>query len=176
MTKNQFLTDANTYLKFIKGNYAESTYYEKTRKLRYYAEILYRLCQEGTVSSCNPRTMTKEDIHAFVMYRRSCGIEDSTICKDLGHIGDLLFFVKNNAMAEYRVSYGNKRPSSYNGKLEPLPNEIIDKVYDLARRTEDWETLGDAWPSYSDAPPVSVRRRRGRSTPATSMSTALVPR
>lgn len=54
MTKNQFLTDANTYLKFIKGNYAESTYYEKTCKLRYYAEILYSLCQEGTVSSCNP--------------------------------------------------------------------------------------------------------------------------
>ena len=141
MSKNQFLADANTYLKFIKGNYAESTFDEKARKLRFYAEQLHRLSQDGMVSSCNPRTMTKEDINAFVMYRRSCGIEDSTICKDLGHIGDLMFFVKNNAMAEYKASYGNKKPSFYNGKLEPLPNEIIDKVYALARRTEDWETL-----------------------------------
>jgi len=141
MTKNQFLTDANAYLKFIRGNYAESTFDEKSRKMRYYADMLYRLCQEGSVSSCNPRTMTKEDINAFVMYRRSCGIEDSTICKDLGHIGDLLFFVKNNAMAEYKASYGNKKPSAYNGKLEPLPNDTIDKVYDLARSTDDWVTL-----------------------------------
>lgn len=141
MTKNQFLTDANAYLKFVKGNFTTSTFDEKTRKLRYYADQFYRLAQDGTVSSCNPKTITKEDINAFVMFRRSNGIEDSTICKDLGHIGDLLFFVKDNAMAEYKATYGNKRPSAYSGKLEPLPDEIIDKVYDLARRTDDWETL-----------------------------------
>ena len=142
MTKNQFLTDTTAYLNFVKGNFAESTFDEKSRKLRFYANIFYRLCQEGAVSSCNPRTMTKEDINAFVMHRRACGIEDTTICKDLGHISDLLFFVKNNAMAEYKASYGNKKPSAYNGKLEPLPDDTIDKVYDLARRTEDWKILG----------------------------------
>ena len=130
MTKNQFLTDANAYLRFIRGNYAESTFDEKSRKLRYYADMLYRLCQKGSVSSCNPRTMTKEDINAFVMYRRSCGIEDSTICKDLGHIGDLLFFVKNNAMAEYKASYGNKNQVHITGswslfQMTPLTRSTI---------------------------------------------------
>ena len=90
--------------------------------------MLYRLCQEGSVSPCNPRTMTKEDINAFVMYKRACGIEDSTISKDLGHIGDLLFFVKNNAMAEYMTSYGNKIPSEYNGKFESLPDDASTSI------------------------------------------------
>ena len=34
------------------------------------------------------------------MYGRECGIEDSTMCSDFGHICDLLFFIKNSAMAD----------------------------------------------------------------------------
>lgn len=125
MTKNQFRTDAETYLRTIEGNFKESTFKEKRRKLEFYSEELYKLHQEGTISSCNPKTFTKEDIAAYVAHRRSDGIKDTTISKDLCMIGELLTFVGNDAMRLYKIVYGNKKPKSYNGKLDPLPDEVI---------------------------------------------------
>lgn len=141
MTKNQFKTDAERYLAEIKGNYKDSTYDEKRRKLIFYSNILYRLHQEGKISSCNPKTLTKEDINAYVVFRRRSGVKDSTIRKDLSNISELLTYVGNDAMKVYRVTYGNMRPRSYNGKLDPLPDEVIDRVYALARETKEWKVL-----------------------------------
>ena len=141
MTKNQFLTDSQRYLAEIEGNFKDSTFDERRRKLIHHAEVMYALYQDGKISTCNPKKLTKEDIAAYVTYRRSCGIKDSTIRKDLTAIGDLLTYVDNNAMRLYKVTYGNRRPKSYNGKLEPLSDEAIEKIYALARSTERWSVL-----------------------------------
>ena len=37
--------------------------------------------------------------------------------------------------------YGNKRPKSYNGRLDPLPDEVVEKVYALARSTDRWKVM-----------------------------------
>ncbi|MBR6038189.1 MAG: site-specific integrase [Candidatus Methanomethylophilaceae archaeon] len=141
MTKNQFRTDSARYLAAIQGNFKDSTFDEKRRKLNYFADLLYALHQEGKISACNPRALTKEDINAYVTFRRSKGIRDSTIAKDLSLIGELMTFVDNNAMRLYKVTYGNKKPRCYNGKLDPLSDEIIERVYELARATDEWRVL-----------------------------------
>ena len=141
MTKNQFRTDSERFLEAIKGNYKDSTFNEKRRKLSYYSDVLFKLYTDGKISSCNPKTLTKEDIAAYVAFRRSNGIKDSTIRKDLSMIGELLTFVGNDAMDLYKVVYGNKRPKSYNGRLDPLPDEVIEKVYALARSTDSWKVM-----------------------------------
>lgn len=141
MTKNQFLTDANEYLAAITPNYAPSTIAEKSRKLRMYARIMYRLHQEGKISCNSPSRLKADDIHAYVTYRRSTDISDSTLTKDISMIGQLLAWKGNNAIDVYRAQYGNRKPRSYNGKLDPLENSIIDRVYDLARSTNDWLIL-----------------------------------
>ncbi|MBR6205435.1 MAG: site-specific integrase [Candidatus Methanomethylophilaceae archaeon] len=141
MSKNQFRTDSERYLEEIRGNYKESTFQEKRRKLYNFSRILYSLSEEKKISTCNPRKMTKEDVNAYVSFRRSKGISDSTIRKDLTLIGDLLRYVGSDAMDLYRVVYGNRKPRSYFGKLDPLPDETIEKVYALARSTDDWKIL-----------------------------------
>ncbi len=141
MTKNQFRTDAEKYLAEIRGNYKESTFNEKRRKLNYFSDLLYQLHEDRKISSSNPRKMTKEDVNAYVTFRRGCGIEDSTIAKDLSLIGELLKFVGNDAMEMYKAIYGNKKPRNYQGRKAALPDEVIEKVYALARSTTDWTML-----------------------------------
>lgn len=82
-----------------------------------------------------------DDIHTYVTYRRSTDISDSTLTKDLSMIGQLLVWKGNNALDVYRAQYGNRKPRSYNGKLDPLDNFITDRVYELARSTSDWLIL-----------------------------------
>ena len=89
MTKNQFLTDANQYLSIIVGN-AESTSREKASKLRQYAGIMYSLYEQGRLSTLAASKITADDLNEYVNFRRSQGIAESTIAKDLSIIGGLL--------------------------------------------------------------------------------------
>ena len=141
MTRNQFLTDAEEYLGRIEGNVSESTFKEKQRKLILYGKILYNMAQQKTISTCNPRKMKPEDINEYVGYRRSLGVMDTTIHKDLTMIGCLLDYVGNNAMRTYRTLYYNKKPRNYLGRLDPLPDRTIELIYDLARKTDSWKVL-----------------------------------
>ena len=140
MTKNQFRTDTERYLDFIKDNFEGTTYDEKCRKMRQFADIFYELYTQGKISTCNPKNLKKEDIYAYQLYRRKT-VKDTTILKDFSMISDLLAFVGNTAMLEYKAVYGKKKPKSYSGRKDPLPDDVIDKVYDLARKTENWTIL-----------------------------------
>lgn len=148
MARNQFRIDVENYLSATKGNFAESTYAEKRHKLLQYSDIMYGLYKEGRIRSCAAKNLTADDIETYVTFRRGQGIKDSTICKDLGFLGDLMDFVKNDEMRVYKAIAGRKKPKSYNGKLDPLPDEIIERVYTLARETDSWAVLEGCVGSY----------------------------
>ena len=130
MTKNQFLTDANAYLEAISPNYAKSTMDEKSRKLRYYARVLHALQMEGRIKSNSPSKLTADDLHTYVTFRRSMGVKDTTIAKDLSIIGMFLRWKGNDAKDIYDVQYGNRKP-----------HDVIERVYSLARETDSWQVL-----------------------------------
>ena len=65
MTKNQFLTEANKYIDRIEGNFADSTFKEKRRKLRKYSKIIYELYCQGIVSTCDPKRFKAEDVYNY---------------------------------------------------------------------------------------------------------------
>ena len=104
MTKNQFLTDANAYLEAISPNYAKSTMDEKSRKLRYYAMVLHALQMEGRIKSNSPSKLTADDLHTYVTFRRSMGVKDTTIAKDLSIIGMFLRWKGNDAKEIYECT------------------------------------------------------------------------
>lgn len=141
MTRNQFLTDANAYLEAISPNYAKSTMDEKSRKLRYYARVFYTLHLDGRIRTNAPSKLTADDLHTYVTFRRSRGVKDSTIAKDLSIIGMFLRWKGNDAKEIYDVQYGNRKPHAYNGKLDPLSDDVIERVYALARETDSWQVL-----------------------------------
>lgn len=119
MTKNQFRTDTERYLDFIKDNFEGTTYDEKCRKMGQYADIFYELYTQGKISTCNPKNLKKEDIYAYQLYRRKT-VKDTTILKDFSMISDLLAFIGNTAMLEYKAVYGKKKPKSYSGRKDPF--------------------------------------------------------
>lgn len=140
MTKNQFLTEANKYLERIDGNFSESTYKEKCRKLRMYASKIYDLYSEGIVSTCNPRKFTPEDFYQYQLFRMKT-VGGATFKKDYSILNGFFEFVGNNVVKQYKAIYGNKRPASFDGRIEPLSDKAIDKVIRLARETEKWDVL-----------------------------------
>ena len=141
MTNNQFLTDANAYIKAITPNYKSTTMQEKSRKLRWYADIMYHLYLDGRISTSAPSKMTADDLNAYVTYRRSQGIAEPTIAKDMSIIGMFLRWKGNTAIDVYKVQYGNMKPHPYEGRHDALPNGVVEKVYALARETESWSIL-----------------------------------
>ena len=69
------------------------------------------------------------------------GISDSTISKDLCILNQLFLWLGNRAVEEFRMFGGVFKPHAYTGRKDPISNEVIDSVIDLACRTEDWRTL-----------------------------------
>ena len=111
MAKNQFRIDVENYLAATKDNFAESTYAEKRRKLFQFSDIFYSLYKDGKIKSCAAKNLTADDIDTYVSFRRSMGIKDSTICKDLGFIGELMDYVKNSEMRVYKAIAGRRKPN-----------------------------------------------------------------
>jgi len=140
VTKNQFLTEANKYLERIEGNFKESTFKEKQRKLRFYAETIYELHQQGIVSTCNPRKFTPEDFYQYQMYRMKT-VEGSTFHKDYSILNGFFEYLGNNVVKQYKAIYGNKKPPAYGGRINPLSDKAIGKVLKLARETDEWDIL-----------------------------------
>ncbi len=141
LSKNQFLTDAKTYMDAIGPNYKESTVKDKRSKLNRVSKILYKMNQEKVISTNNPRRMKAADIASFVTYRRAHNVADSTINKDISMLKMFLKWLGNDAVEIYSVQYGTTRPQSYAGRLPPMDNDVIDRVYDLARATDKWKVL-----------------------------------
>ena len=141
MSKNQFMNDVGDYIASIAPNYSPSTLAEKERKLRMYARIFYGLYSGGKVSSSAPAKLTAKDVSEFVTYRRSQGVSDATIAKDLSLMGMLLKWKGNTAMDVYRAMYGREKPRAYNGRKPPLDDEVVERVYALARSTSDWTLM-----------------------------------
>ena len=60
MAKNQFRIDVENYLAATKGNFAESTYAEKRRKLFQYSDIIYALHKKGKIKSCAAKNIAAD--------------------------------------------------------------------------------------------------------------------
>ena len=141
MVRYQFSADVNAYLEMLRPHTKESTFKDRARKLRLISKNVTRLYEEGKMSSNNARKLTSEDLVAYVGFRRSMGISDSTISKDLCILNQLFLWLGNRSVEEFRLFGGVFKPHAYTGRKDPIPNEVIERVIDLARRTDDWNIL-----------------------------------
>ena len=68
--------------------------------------------------------------------RRSMRISESTISKDLSQLNQLFLWVGNHEIETFRAFGGVYRPHAYTGRKRPMSNDVIDRVYELARETD----------------------------------------
>ena len=119
----------------------KSSLEDKRRKLRLISKIFTGLYEEGVVSSNNPRKITKDDIIAYVGFRRSKGISESTIGKDICLLNQFFLWLDNHSVEQFRMFGGIFKPHSYTGRKTPMSNDVIDRVIELARSTDNWNIL-----------------------------------
>ena len=63
-------------------------------------------------------------------------ISESTISKDLSQLNQLFLWVGNHEIETFRAFGGVYRPHAYTGRKRPMSNDVIDRVYELARETD----------------------------------------
>ena len=68
-------------------------------------------------------------------------ISESTISKDLSQLNQLFLWVGNHEIETFRAFGGVYRPHAYTGRKRPMSNDVIDRVYELARETDRWDVL-----------------------------------
>lgn len=141
MTRNQFLTDTRRMMKELRPNLNERSARNIERKLRLISKILYQMSEDNVIKTCSPRDLGPRDISAYVRYRRTYGVADSTINKEISMMNKVLTFVGNNAVQSFRVTAGNSLPHKYTGRKPPIDDAVVEKIYRLARRTWNWELL-----------------------------------
>ena len=96
MARYQFSVDVKEYIEMLRPHLKKSSLEDKRRKLRLISKIFTGLYEEGVVSSNNPRKITKEDIIAYVGLRRSKGISESTIGKDICLLNQFFLWLDNH--------------------------------------------------------------------------------
>ncbi|MBR4227323.1 MAG: site-specific integrase [Candidatus Methanomethylophilaceae archaeon] len=141
MAKYQFTVDAKAYIEEMRPHMKASSVKDKERKLLLISNMFTSLYREGKVSSNNPRRITREDVVAYVAYRRENGISESTISKDICLLNQLLLWVGNHEVENFRAFAGVLKPRSYTGRKPAMEDVVIDRVMRLARETDDWKTL-----------------------------------
>lgn len=141
MVRYQFAADVNAYIEQMMPHVKQSTIKDKERKLRLICKNFTTLYQEGKVSSNNPRKIGRDDIIAYIGYRRLMGISESTISKDLDQLNQLFIWVGNHEIETFRAFGGVYRPHAYTERKQPMSDEIIGKVFALARETDEWGVM-----------------------------------
>lgn len=141
MARYPFKATVNKFMADLEPNVSKLTAYDKRRKLILIAKILDKLVDEGKIKTDNPKKVTTKDIIEYVKFRRASGVSESTLSKDISLLNQLFKFVGNPAVMTFRATAGIYRPHSYTGRKEPLSDGAIEKIYELARNTEDWSVM-----------------------------------
>lgn len=101
------------------------------------------LVQRGKMKSLNPEKMTAEDVLAFMGYRKSLGLKESEIAHDLTALRNLLAFVGNPAVEQFKVKYRTMVPKRRQGRFPPMKEIDFDIIVRASEnvRDDDWEHL-----------------------------------
>ena len=141
MTRYPFTDCIKEYLPTERGHLAASTYDTLGRKLRQLGRIFKDLKEEGSVSTDNPRKLTAQDVDVFIGYRKSEGIDDSTLRKDLAALKKITSFFDNDVVAAFKIKFAAHAPKKYVKRKASIDDEVTEKI--VARALEisplDWK-------------------------------------
>lgn len=70
-------------------------------RLQNIGRIMHLLKENGDIQSDNPSRIVPDDVQCFVEERRSGGVSESTISRDLSYLDDYLQFHDNDSAEEY---------------------------------------------------------------------------
>lgn len=104
--RDAFRLAASQFLDTYIGVYSQGMWDEVERRYRKLDRILRKLECSGKISTCDPAGLTAEDIKAFIIFRRSQGLKDTSISHDVSALANLCRFVNGNlCVSQARTRY-----------------------------------------------------------------------
>lgn len=100
---------------------------------------LKMLVESGKVSSANPEMMSAEDVYAYVAFQKSKKMKEKAINHNITALSNLLTFVGNPAVQQFRVKYPSAVPKQRNLRLPTLNDRDYQKILQTARAVEEFE-------------------------------------
>ncbi len=129
MTRYPFGEKASEFMETRRGVLTEVSYKNLDRRLRRIERELIRLKEDGKISSLSPKSMTEDDIKAFLIYRKGKRVGGSDISHDISALDQLLSYSDNTAVQKcLRLNPGLKPTSKRTRRLDPLSEDTYRAV------------------------------------------------
>ena len=109
-----------SYMRVMHYNYSESTKDGLWRRYKRITKDIYVLAQMGKLSTIVPEKMMKEDIHNYLLYRRSFGVSDSEMEHELSALSKIFEYVGNPNFSNALKEFPYLRTTCSHKKLPPM--------------------------------------------------------
>ena len=138
-----FLAWANKYLEAVGNNYSENTRKEHARRYRRMNKEMTMLVEKGKMVTLNPEKMTAKEVLDFMGYLRTKGVKETERCHDLSALKNLLAFIGNPAVEQFKMRYKTMVPKRRQGRYPPMKGTDLDLIVKASEnvRDDDWRML-----------------------------------
>lgn len=101
MSRYPFNDGIEEFLAASSGSSDDQSTVTARNRLQNIGRIMHLLKENGTIQSDNPSRIAPKDVQCFVDERRSGGVSESTVSRDLSYLDDYLQFHDNSSVEEY---------------------------------------------------------------------------
>lgn len=143
MTKYPFEEKVEEYLVKRKDFLAETTFKGLERRLYRIGGDLKDLRQDGKISTLSPKSMTSEDVLAFIVYRKGKKVSFSDISHDISALKQVLTFAGNTAVQNCLSTNPDILVRKKKPRLDPLSENTYAAILDRYEQIDhqDFKTV-----------------------------------
>jgi len=145
MGRYPFLTSANKLIQETQGYYAQSSYAERSRKLRRINDILADLRSAGRITTTSPKKMAEYDVEGFIAWCKR-NLDDSTSAKYIRYLDEVLRSEGNGAVQKVKALRRGLIPRATMKSIQTIPEADLEVLLCGQYSLEDplWDAVGKA--------------------------------
>jgi len=136
MAKYPFMTYVNDFMRRNKGAYAETTWSNLMRRYKRMNKDIKRLHEEKKISTNSPKKMTVNDVHTYLMYRKSLNLSSKENSHDESAMKKLFKFVKNKAFDECLIDYPILKVRKKHVRLPAMDDSTYRKIVEISKNID----------------------------------------
>lgn len=131
------------YVQAMDRRYAPLTKEAMVRRYKRMDRDVDYLYKTGVINNLSPVTMTKEEVHNYLVYRMNLGVSDSEMDHEIAAMKSVFNYCGNKAMDEALAAYPNLKPKKYGGRRPTMPYELVDRIMECAMSVDpsDWRRM-----------------------------------
>lgn len=120
------------YMKAMENNYMDGTKDSLWRRYKRMDKDVDHLYKMKRISSISPAKWDENDVHNFLMYRRSLNLSDSEMIHEMAALANVLRFIGNGAFDEALRQYPFLRVSAVHKRLPSMLEDEYRAILEMA--------------------------------------------